>query len=160
MAAPLAYGGSQAKGPIGATAGGLATATSTTDLSHICDLHHSTWQRQILNSPSKAREGTRNHMVPSQTCFRCATMGTPGLPLLSLLSFCVWEQGEGQFLIPPGKLLRFWTNSHIQSKIFSLFKRERRLEIWNCSLIISKLTSTTGSKIQNSYFSSGQFLYI
>ena len=27
----------------------LATATATTDLSCICDLHHSSWQHRILN---------------------------------------------------------------------------------------------------------------
>ena len=31
-------------------------ATAMQDLSHICDLHHSSWQRQILNPLSKARD--------------------------------------------------------------------------------------------------------
>ena len=43
-----------------------ARATATRDLSHICDLHHSSQQYRILNPPSKAREQTRNLMVPSQ----------------------------------------------------------------------------------------------
>ena len=30
-------------------------ATATPNLSHHCHLHHSSWQRWILNSPSKAR---------------------------------------------------------------------------------------------------------
>ena len=33
-----------------------ATATATRDLSCICDLHHSTWQRQILNLLREARD--------------------------------------------------------------------------------------------------------
>ena len=33
-----------------------ATATATLDLSCICDLHHSSQQRQILNPLSKARD--------------------------------------------------------------------------------------------------------
>ena len=33
-----------------------ATATATRDPSHICNLHHSSWQRQILNPLSKARD--------------------------------------------------------------------------------------------------------
>jgi len=37
-AEPVAYGSSQARGPIGATA--YATATATQDLSHVCNLHH------------------------------------------------------------------------------------------------------------------------
>ena len=31
------------------------TATAVPDLSHICDLHHSSWQCWILNPLSKAR---------------------------------------------------------------------------------------------------------
>ena len=34
-------------------------ATATLDLSHICDLHHSSWQSQILNSLSEARDRTQ-----------------------------------------------------------------------------------------------------
>ena len=34
------------------------TATAMQDLSRICDLHHSSQQHQILNPPSKARDGT------------------------------------------------------------------------------------------------------
>ena len=33
-----------------------AIATATSDLSRVCDLHHSSWQRQILNSVSEARD--------------------------------------------------------------------------------------------------------
>ena len=43
-----------------------ATATATPDLSHTCDLHHSSGQCQILNPLSEARDRTRNLMVPSQ----------------------------------------------------------------------------------------------
>ena len=32
------------------------TVTATWDLSHICDLHLSSWQRQILNPLSEARD--------------------------------------------------------------------------------------------------------
>ena len=41
------------------------TATATQDLSHVCDLHRSSWQHQILNPLSEARDQTRNLMVPS-----------------------------------------------------------------------------------------------
>ena len=34
------------------------TATATHDLSHICDLHHSSWHHQILNPLSEARDQT------------------------------------------------------------------------------------------------------
>ena len=42
------------------------TAIAKQDLSCICDLHHSSWQCQILNPLIKARDGTQNLMVPSQ----------------------------------------------------------------------------------------------
>ena len=42
------------------------TAAATSEPSQVCDLHHGSWQRQILNPQSKARDGTRNLMVPSQ----------------------------------------------------------------------------------------------
>ena len=33
-----------------------ATATATPDLSHVCNLHHSSWQCRILNPLSEARD--------------------------------------------------------------------------------------------------------
>ena len=55
----------------------LAYATATWDRSHICDLHHSSWQHLIPNPLIKARDGTRNFMVPSWIRFCCTMMGTP-----------------------------------------------------------------------------------
>ena len=43
-----------------------ATATATRDPSHVCDLHHSSQQRGILNPLSEAKDGTRNLMVPNR----------------------------------------------------------------------------------------------
>ena len=67
-ATPGAYGGSQARGRIRAVATSLCQSHSNAgwDLSHICDLHHSSQQRRILNPLSEARDRTRNLMVPSQ----------------------------------------------------------------------------------------------
>ena len=42
-----------------------ATATATWDLSHVCDLHHSSGQRRILNPPSEARD--RVHVLTDTT---------------------------------------------------------------------------------------------
>ena len=53
------------------------TATATWDLSRICDLHYSSWQRWILNPRSEGRDRTPNLMVPSRSRFRWATTGTP-----------------------------------------------------------------------------------
>ena len=54
-----------------------ATATAMTDLSCICDVHHSSRQLGILHPLSEARDRTCNLMVPSQIRFHCATMGIP-----------------------------------------------------------------------------------
>ena len=46
------------------------TATAMPDLSHVCGLHHNSWQCQILNPVSKARDRTCVLMDASQICFR------------------------------------------------------------------------------------------
>ena len=69
-ATPTAYGGSQARRQIRATA---------------ASLHHSSRQHWILNPPSKARDQTRNLTVPSWFRFCCATTGTP---VFLFVSFC------------------------------------------------------------------------
>ena len=51
------------------------------DLSHICDLHHSLWQRWILNPLGKAKDRTHVLMDTSQVPHHCATTGTPNLIL-------------------------------------------------------------------------------
>ena len=38
-------------------------APATQDPSWVCSLHHSSWQHQILNAPSKVRDWTHNLMV-------------------------------------------------------------------------------------------------
>ena len=65
-AIPVAYGGSQAGGRIRAIAPATAAATATQDPSHVCDLHHSSGPRQILNPLNEVRDGTQSLMVPSQ----------------------------------------------------------------------------------------------
>ena len=57
-ATPAAYGSSQPRGPIRATPAAYTTATAMPDLSHVCNLCCSFWQRQILNPLSKARDQT------------------------------------------------------------------------------------------------------
>ena len=42
-ATPKAYGGSQARGPMGAVAASLQHSYSNADPSHVCDLHLSSW---------------------------------------------------------------------------------------------------------------------
>ena len=66
----MPYGGSQARGGIGAMAAGLRQ-------SQVCGLYYGLWKRWILNQLSEARNWTGNLMVPSQICFHCSMMGTP-----------------------------------------------------------------------------------
>ena len=54
-----------------------AYATATWDQSCICNLHHSSQQRRILNPLSEARDTNLQPPVPSRIRFHCATMGTP-----------------------------------------------------------------------------------
>ena len=46
-----------------------AIVTATWDPSHVCDRHHNSWQCQIPNSLSEARDRTCNLMVPSRIRF-------------------------------------------------------------------------------------------
>ena len=88
-----------------------ATATATSDPSHVCGLHHSSRQCQILNPLRKARDQTHNFMVPSRICFRCATVGTP------LGAFLRFEGYTGE----EERMLRKWEGRETQ--------REREREI-------------------------------
>ena len=51
-------------------------ATAMPDPSHVCNLHHSSWQHQSLTPMCKARDQTCNLMVPHWIHFHCAKMGT------------------------------------------------------------------------------------
>ena len=75
------------------------TATAMPNPSHVCDPHHSSWQCQIPNPLSQARDQTRNLMVPSRIRFRCGTTGTPWCGISWELdrgwAFCAEEQRLG-----------------------------------------------------------------
>ena len=75
-ATAAAYGGSQARGRIGSVVVDYTRTTVKRDPSCICDLHHSSWQCQLPDPLSKARDGTRILMHTCRIRFRRATMGT------------------------------------------------------------------------------------
>ena len=52
-------------------------ATAVRGLSRICDLRHSSWQRQILNPVSEARDGTRIFMDSGPFHYQRAIRGSP-----------------------------------------------------------------------------------
>ena len=92
-ATPAAYGGSQARGLIGATASGLcqshsnARAIATPDPSHVCDQHHGSWQHWILNPLSEARGRTHVLMVTSRVCNLLVQWELPRKAVFSTLRF-------------------------------------------------------------------------
>ena len=61
MATPVAYGSSQARGPIRTAAEAYATATAIPDLSCICNLLYGLWQCWVLNPLSEA--GDQTHIL-------------------------------------------------------------------------------------------------
>jgi len=63
----------------------------------ICDLHHRSWQRWILNPLSKARDQTCNLMVPSWIHFRCAMKGTPCFILICTEQGWRWCREDGRY---------------------------------------------------------------
>ena len=64
-----------------------AYATATQDPSHVCDLHHSSQQSQILKPLSKVRDQTHNFMAPRWIGFCCTTTGTPQFANILLRNF-------------------------------------------------------------------------
>ena len=63
------------------------TATATPDSSHVCNIHHSSQEHQILNPLSEARDWSHNLMVPSQICFCCTTTETTVIGCFVLFCF-------------------------------------------------------------------------
>ena len=67
-----------------------ACATALPDLSHICDLHHSSWQCQLLNPLNEARGQTQILMDTGLVRFHWAITRTPtATPYFRLLILCV-----------------------------------------------------------------------
>ena len=53
-------------------------ATAMRGLSHVCDLHHSSWQHRILNPLSEVRDRTRVLMDPRQVHYGCHDRNSGG----------------------------------------------------------------------------------
>ena len=77
----MAYGGSQARGWITATAAGLCHSHSNARCKLHLQPHHSSKQRWIPNPLSEAMDQNRNLMVSSWIHFCCATTGAPAWSL-------------------------------------------------------------------------------
>ena len=76
-ATSVAYGGSQLRGPVGATAVSLHHSHSNIGSKpHLWSLQHSPQQHQILNPLSQAKDHTRTLLVSCWVRCGCARMGT------------------------------------------------------------------------------------
>ena len=75
-----------------------AIAIATWDSSCICNLHHSSWQRLILNPLCKARDQIHISMDTSQICFSRATMATPWVLVFKIWIFKDFLHGPQHFL--------------------------------------------------------------
>ena len=91
----MKYRGAQARGQIGATATGLHHSHSTPDLSHIWELHHSSWHGWILNPLNRARDWTHILMDTSQIYYHWVTMGTPRV--FYVFTHSIWLSGKISF---------------------------------------------------------------
>ena len=85
----MAYGSSQARGQMEAAAADLHHSHSNTDPSRACNLHHSSWQCQMLNPLSRARDWTCILMHTSLDHYHWVMTGTPGLIVLARIFGCV-----------------------------------------------------------------------
>ena len=90
-AVPAAYGSSQGRGGIGASATGLCHSHSNSGSSHVCNLHHSSGQRQIPNPLSQARNPACILMDSSRDRFHCTAAGTPINWFLDIKPTCIPE---------------------------------------------------------------------
>ena len=87
-AMPMAYGGSQARGPIGATAASLCHSNIRLEL-----CLQPTLQLTETQDPyplRKARDQTLNLNVPSWIHFWCDMTGTPSISSLDTIFVCRW----------------------------------------------------------------------
>ena len=97
------------------------TATATQDPSRVCNLPHSSRQRQILSPLNKARDRTHNLMVPSWICFHGTTTGTPVYILFLLLSSVLFHH-KWLDVVPCGP----WSFDSIRNSAFP-----RMSQFWN-----------------------------
>ena len=108
-AACMAYGASQARGQIQATAAGLHHSRSNVGSEPHLRPTPQLMERQILNPLNEARDGTYILMDTSQIHFCWASMGTPPTPTPSSI-FQTVVQGNS-FLVLFKNVPYLWTNT-------------------------------------------------
>ena len=83
----MAYGDSQARGPIRAVAAGLHHSHSNNRYEPPLQPTPQFMATLVLNPLSETRNQTRHLMAPSQICFCCTMIGTPRTIMLILFCF-------------------------------------------------------------------------
>ena len=99
-AAPKACGGSQAMGPVGATAASLHHSHSSTRFERTCDLHHNSWQHLT----HCARPG----LEPTTSWFLVEFVST--VPTETLFPPCFYSQSKLRLLNICTSLILFHSN--------------------------------------------------
>ena len=94
-AVPAAYGSSQTRGQIGAAVAGLHHCHSKWDLSGVCNLHHGSQQRWILNPLRETRDWTEILMDTSWVCNLLSHNGNALHYFLNIISHHGLSQGIG-----------------------------------------------------------------
>ena len=138
----MTYGGSQARGLIGATAAGLRHSHSNSGSDSCLRLHHSSQQCWILNPLNKARDRIHSLMVPSWIWFHCTMTGTLETPYL-LSSHSPFLPVQPRDVLPPTHIFTSEMELCLQSKAshnhcFSAPYHYHCLleyELGNCSLV-------------------------
>ena len=95
----VAYGGSQARGWMGAAAVSLHHSHSIIGSECICNLHHSSHQCWIPSRLSKAIDGSSILMDTGQICFQCTTMGNPIHGYFSIIDNIVLQGVHGWLML-------------------------------------------------------------
>ena len=101
------------------------------DLSCICELHNSSWQRQILKPLKEARDGTLNLMVvPSRIRFHCTMTRIP--PHKPYVPFIIAFFFSKTFLRFPKILCQIWYTCPGACYLYSAQELASKM-LWSCS---------------------------
>ena len=106
------------------------TATAMPDPNCVCDLHHSSWQRQILSLLSEAGDWTHFLMDISWVCYRYATMGTPSL-FSYIYVFTIWHSWQCEMIQGSQNL---WVYNSINSDDFQVWSSGILVQRWKSHL--------------------------
>ena len=116
---PTAYGGSQPRGQLELYLPAYPTDTATPDLSHICNLHHSSRHARPLTHWARLRMEPASSWIPVGFVNHRATTGTPGSVFNSSdrryrTSLSAWDEFEQYSKGGIKQLWRLLATGHIK----------------------------------------------